>query len=184
MIIEDTALAGVKIIVPRKFEDPRGYFLEVYNRRNFEQAGVRLEFVQDNHSLSVESGTIRGLHFQSPPFAQDKLVRVTRGAIFDVVVDLRSSSATFGQHATVELSAENARQLLVPIGFAHGFCTLEPNTEVLYKVTDYYSAPNDLGLAWDDPALGVSWPVEAGNAVLSDKDRRHPVLKDLPPIFA
>jgi dTDP-4-dehydrorhamnose 3,5-epimerase len=184
MIIEDTALAGVKIIVPRKVGDSRGFFSEVYSQRSFEQAGIRLQFVQDNHSLSVEPGTIRGLHFQSPPYAQDKLVRVTRGAIFDVVVDLRTTSATFGQHARAELSAENGRQLLVPIGFAHGFCTLEPNTEVLYKVTNYYSAPNDLGLAWDDPVLGVSWPVEAGKAVLSDKDRRRPLLKDLPPIFA
>jgi dTDP-4-dehydrorhamnose 3,5-epimerase len=183
MIVENTALAGVKIVTPRKHGDHRGFFSEIYNRSAFEQAGLALEFVQDNHSRSAETGTVRGLHFQSPPFAQDKLVRVTRGAILDVAVDLRASSATFGRHVAVELSAENWRQLLVPIGFAHGFCTLEPDTEVLYKVTNYYSAENDKGLAWDDPALGIVWPATADKAVLSGKDRQHPRLKDLPPIF-
>lgn len=183
MIVEDTDLAGVKIIIPRKHGDHRGFFSETYSRRNFEQAGIPLQFVQDNHSRSTETGTIRGLHFQSPPFAQHKLVRVTRGAILDVAVDLRASSPTFGRHVAVELSAENWRQLLVPIGFAHGFCTLERDTEVLYKVTDTYSAEHDLGLAWDDPALGVSWPVEPAKAVLSARDRGHPLLKDLPAIF-
>jgi dTDP-4-dehydrorhamnose 3,5-epimerase len=183
MNVEDTALAGVKIITPRKHGDHRGFFSEIYNQREFERAGIGLHFVQDNHSRSAEVGTIRGLHFQSPPFAQDKLVRVVRGAVLDVAVDLRRSSPTYGKHVAVELSAENWRQLLVPIGFAHGFCTLEPNTEVLYKVTNYYSAANDLGLAWDDPALGIAWPVKTDGAVLSDKDRRHPALKELPGIF-
>lgn len=183
MIVEDTALAGVKIITPRKQGDHRGFFSETHNQRSFEQAGIGLQFVQDNHSLSAEVGTVRGLHFQSPPFAQDKLVRVIRGAILDVVVDLRASSPTFGKHTTVELSAKNWRQLLAPAGFAHGFCTLEPDTEVLYKVSNYYSAANDLGLAWDDPALGIAWPVAADKAILSNKDRAQPLLKDLPAIF-
>ena len=184
MNIEVTHISAVKIITPKKFGDHRGFFSEVYNRKAFSAAGIDLEFVQDNHSLSADVGTLRGLHFQSAPFAQDKLVRVVRGAILDVAVDIRRSSPTYGQHVAVELSADNGRQLLVPIGFAHGFATLEPNTEVIYKVTNYYSAANDLGLAWDDPDLGIKWPVRSEKAVLSDKDRKHPRLKDLPVIFA
>ena len=183
MLIEDTALAGVKIVTPKKFGDARGFFSETYNRQVFARSGLDLEFVQDNQSLSAEVGTIRGLHFQSPPFAQDKLVRVVRGAILDVAVDIRRSSPTFGQHVAVELSRENWRQLLVPIGFAHGFVTLEPDTEVIYTVTNYYSPANDLGLAFDDPALGIDWRVDLSRAVLSDKDRRHPKLADLPHVF-
>jgi len=184
MVVEDTAIPGVKIITPRKHGDHRGYFSEVYRQDALAKAGLSLDFVQDNHSLSAQTGTLRGLHFQAPPFAQDKLVRVLRGAILDVAVDLRASSATFGRHVAVELSAANWRQLLVPIGFAHGFCTLEPDTEVFYKVTNYYSAAHDLGLAWDDAALGIVWPVNGQTAVLSDKDRRLPALKDLPAVFA
>jgi dTDP-4-dehydrorhamnose 3,5-epimerase len=183
MLVEDTALAGVKVVTPRKFEDHRGFFSETYSQKVFEQAGLRFQFVQDNHSLSAQAGTTRGLHFQTPPFAQDKLIRVTRGATFEVAVDLRASSATYGRHVGVRLSAKNWRQLLVPVGFAHGFCTLEPDTEVLYKVTNYYSAAHDMGLAWDDPALGIDWPVTGDEAILSDKDRKHPLLKDLPAIF-
>ncbi|MBV8662768.1 MAG: dTDP-4-dehydrorhamnose 3,5-epimerase, partial [Hyphomicrobiales bacterium] len=174
MLVENTAIPDVKIITTKKFGDHRGFFSETYNRRAWAEAGIDLEFVQDNHSRSAEVGTIRGLHFQSAPFAQDKLVRVTRGRILDVAVDLRRSSPTFGQHVAVELSQENWRQLLVPIGFAHAFCTLEPDTEVLYKVTNYYSPAHGHGLAFDDPALGIAWPVEAERAILSDKDRRHP----------
>ena len=183
MLVEDTAIPGVKIITPKKFGDRRGFFSETYNRRAAAEAGIHLEFVQDNHSLSADVGTIRGLHFQSAPFAQDKLVRAPRGRILDVAVDLRRSSPTFGRHVAVELSAENWRQLLVPVGFAHGFCTLEPDTEVFYKVTSYYSPAHDHGLAFDDPALGIAWPVDATKAILSDKDRRLPRLADCPLYF-
>jgi dTDP-4-dehydrorhamnose 3,5-epimerase len=183
VLVEDTAIPDVKIITPKKFGDHRGFFSETYNRRAAAEAGIHLEFVQDNHSLSADVGTIRGLHFQSAPFAQDKLVRAPRGRILDVAVDLRRSSPTFGRHVAVELSAENWRQLLVPIGFAHGFCTLEPETEVFYKVTNYYSPAHDHGLAFDDPALGIAWPVDAAKAILSDKDRRLPRLADCPLYF-
>ena len=181
--IEDTEIAGLKVITPAKRSDHRGFFSEVYNRQTVEKAGLDLEFVQDNHSFSAEVGTIRGLHFQSPPFAQVKLVRVTQGRALDVAVDLRRSSNTFGRHFAIELSRENWRQLLIPVGFAHGFCTLEPNTEVLYKVTCYYSAPNDFGLAFDDPALGIDWGVDFARTTISDKDRRQPRLADLPVFF-
>lgn len=179
MLIEDASIPDVKILTPRKFIDDRGFFSETYKRAAFEEVGLRLDFVQENHSLSVEVGTIRGLHFQSPPFAQHKLVRVTRGRILDVVVDIRCSSSTYGRHFVIELSASNWRQLLVPIGFAHGFCTLEPDTEVLYKVTSPYSPSHDYGLAWDDPALAIDWPVTTTHAILSDKDRHHPTLSAL-----
>jgi dTDP-4-dehydrorhamnose 3,5-epimerase len=183
VLVENTAIPDVKIITTKKFGDNRGFFSETYSRRAAAEAGVDLDFVQDNHSRSAEVGTIRGLHFQSAPFAQDKLVRVTRGRILDVAVDVRRSSPTYGQHVAVELSEDNWRQLLVPIGFAHAFCTLEPDTEVLYKVTNYYSPAHDHGLAFDDPALGIAWPVEAGRAILSDKDRRHPRLAECPHLF-
>jgi dTDP-4-dehydrorhamnose 3,5-epimerase len=184
MIVEETALAGVKIITPRKFGDDRGFFSETYNRQVFAEAGISKELVQDNQSLSALTGTLRGLHFQSPPYAQDKLVRVVRGSIIDVTVDLRASSPTFGRHIAVELSAANWRQLYMPVGFAHGFCTLEPDTEVVYKVSNYYSAAHDKGLAWDDEALGIPWPVSKADAILSDKDGKHPLLRDLPGYFA
>lgn len=183
MLVEDTDIAGVKIITPERFGDHRGFFSEVFSRRAFAEAGLDLDFVQDNHSYSSEPGTIRGLHFQSPPFAQDKLVRVTRGRALDVAVDLRRHSKTFGRHVKIELSRENWRQLLVPVGFAHGFCTLEPDTEVLYKVTNAYSPAHDLGLAFDDPALGIDWGIDPSSARLSDKDRRHPRLAELRLVF-
>jgi len=157
--------------------------LRGYNRSDWEKAGLEFTFVQDNHSYSAAAGTLRGLHFQTPPFAQDKLVRCARGAILDVAVDIRRSSPTFGRHVAVELSAENWRQLLVPIGFAHAFFTLEPDVEVLYKATALYSAPHDRGIAWDDPAIAIAWPAVAGGPVLSDKDRRLPRLKDVPDLF-
>ena len=183
MQVEATAIPEVKIVTPKKFGDARGFFSEVYSRKAWAQAGLDYDFVQDNHSYSAEVGVIRGLHFQIAPFAQAKLVRVARGRILDVAVDLRAGSATYGRHVAVELSAENWRQLFVPVGFAHGFCTLEPHTEVLYKVTQVYSPAHDKGLAFDDPALGIDWGVDPAKAVLSDKDRRHPRLAELGPQF-
>jgi dTDP-4-dehydrorhamnose 3,5-epimerase len=177
--VEETAIPAVKIISPKKFGDHRGFFSETWSRKAFAEAGLDLDFVQDNQSLSAPVGTLRGLHFQSPPFAQDKLVRVTRGRILDVAVDIRASSPSFGRHVAVELSAENWRQLLVPVGFAHGFVTLEPDTEVLYKVTAPYAPENDHGLAFDDPALGIDWGLPLASLTLSDKDRKHPRLAEM-----
>jgi dTDP-4-dehydrorhamnose 3,5-epimerase len=184
MQVEATAIPEVKIVTPKKFGDARGFFSEVYSRKAWAEAGLDYDFVQDNHSYSAEVGVIRGLHFQLAPFGQDKLVRVARGRILDVAVDLRAGSPTYGRHVAVELSAANWRQLLVPVGFAHGFCTLEPDTEVLYKVTQVYSPAHDKGLAFDDPALGIDWGIDPAKAVLSDKDRRHPRLAELGPQFA
>lgn len=183
LTVAETAIPEIKVITPERHGDSRGFFSETYNQHDFLAAGLDYAFVQDNHSLSAPVGTIRGLHFQTPPFAQHKLVRVTRGRIYDVAVDLRRTSPTFGKHISIELSAANWKQLLVPIGFAHGFCTLEPDTEVIYKVTNFYSAANDHGLAWDDPALGIAWPVPACDVVLSPKDRQHPRLDQLPFYF-
>ena len=180
MEIIGTRIPAVKIIRPQRFDDPRGFFSETYNRRVFAEAGIPQEFVQDNHSLSKPRGTVRGLHFQIPPFAQDKLVRVLRGSIQDVAVDLRKGSPTFGQHVSAVISAVGFEQILVPVGFAHGFCTLEPDTEVVYKVTHYYSAECDKGILWNDPDLGIEWEVTAEEAILSEKDRHHPRLTGLP----
>ena len=184
MLVQDTPLAGVKIVTPKKFGDHRGFFSEVYNEATWRAAGFDIRFVQDNHSLSAEAGTIRGLHFQIAPHAQAKLVRVVRGRILDVAVDLRRSSPTFGRHFATELSADNWAQLFVPVGFAHGFCTLTEDVEVIYKVSELYSPAHDRGLAWDDPDLAIAWPVAASSAVLSDKDRRWPRLRDLKETFA
>ena len=169
-------LPGVQLIEPDAFEDRRGFFMETYNEAKFAELGIRCRFVQDNHSLSVERGVLRGLHYQLPPRAQAKLVRVIRGEIYDVVVDLRRGSPTFGEWEGFVLSAENKRQLFVPRGFAHGFCTLAPNTEVIYKVDDVYAPELERGIAWNDPALGIDWPVDS--PILSDKDRRHPPLAE------
>ncbi|MEZ5773321.1 MAG: dTDP-4-dehydrorhamnose 3,5-epimerase [Hyphomicrobiaceae bacterium] len=181
--IEELEVPGVRLVVPRIHRDPRGFFSETYNRRALAEAGIDLDFVQDNHSLSREVGVVRGLHYQTPPAAQVKLVRVVRGAILDVAVDIRHGSPTFGRHVAVILSEENWHQLLIPVGFAHGFCTLMPDTEVIYKVTEYYAPSCDKGIAWDDPALGIDWPVDPGAAILSDKDRRQPPLGDMPEVF-
>jgi dTDP-4-dehydrorhamnose 3,5-epimerase len=183
MLVEDTAIPAVKIVTPKRHGDSRGFLSEVYNKTTWEKAGLRFEFVQDNHSFSASAGTLRGLHFQTPPFAQDKLIRVTRGRILDAAVDIRRSSPTFGKHVTVELSAENWRQLLVPVGFAHGFVTLEPDTEVLYKATAVYSPDNDCGVAWDDPDIGIAWPLPEDALTLSVKDRRWPRLREARNLF-
>ncbi len=174
-----TAIADIVVMEPKKFGDHRGFFSETYNKRAFAELGLDLDFVQDNHSRSAQAGTVRGLHFQSPPFAQDKLVRVTKGAILDVAVDLRRTSPTFGKHVAVELSEAAWNQILVPIGFAHGFMTLEPDTEVIYKVTNFYAPDHDFGLAWNDPALGISWPIGVDGVTLSDKDKKQPTLQQL-----
>lgn len=176
--VRQTALEGVVEIVPRRFADSRGFFSEVYNADGFREAGIDLVFVQDNHSMSRQRGVLRGLHYQLPPRAQDKLIRVGRGAILDVAVDIRRSSPTFGQWIAIELSAEKWNQLLVPKGFAHGFVTLAENTEVLYKVTDVYSAVHDRAIRYDDPSIAVRWPSELGDLILSEKDRKAPALRD------
>jgi len=183
MLVEDLGIREVKRITPRVHRDPRGFFSETFAARLLEEAGLPSTFVQDNHSLSSSKGVVRGLHYQTEPRAQGKLVRVTRGAILDVAVDIRHGSPTFGQHVAVVLSAENWAQLWVPVGFAHGFCTLEDNTEVQYKVTEYYAPECDRGILWNDPALDIVWPVTGTEAILSDKDRDHPLLQDSPVAF-
>ena len=168
--VRQTALEGVLIITPRRFADDRGFFSETYNDRVFKDLGVSVDFVQDNHSLSKEKDTLRGLHFQAPPFAQAKLVRVVAGAVLDVVVDARKDSPSFGAHVKAELSAENGAQLFVPEGFLHGFLTLTPNAEVIYKVNNYYDRDADGSVRWDDPDLAVDWGVGPDAVTLSDKD--------------
>ncbi len=183
MRIERLEIPDVIALTPKRFGDDRGYFTEVFRLDVLADVAPGLTFVQDNQSGSALTGTVRGLHFQAPPFAQAKLIRVLRGAILDVAVDLRKSSPSYGCQVHHVLSAENGTQLLIPAGFAHGFCTIAPDTEVTYKVSAYYNAASDKGLAWDDPALGIPWPVAAEKAVLSAKDRTHPKLADLPAYF-
>ena len=176
--ITPLAIPDVLLITPRKFGDDRGFFSETYSQKALAEAGFTLPFVQDNHSRSPKRGTVRGLHFQAPPFAQDKLLRVTRGAILDVAVDIRPGSPTYGQAVVAELSAENWAQLLVPKGFAHGFCTLTEDCEVLYTVTDYYAPDSEAGLLWNDPALGVDWPIPAAEAQINARDAAWPTLAE------
>ena len=165
-----------KLITPRRFGDQRGFFAETYSRQKYAEMGVDVEFVQDNHSLSRDVGTLRGLHFQAPPSAQGKLVRCGRGAIFDVAVDIRTGSSTYGHWVGYVLSAENGHQLYVPVGFAHGFVTLEPDSEIVYKCSDYYAPETEGALRWDDPDIGIEWPLK-GNPTLSQKDTIAPLLK-------
>jgi dTDP-4-dehydrorhamnose 3,5-epimerase len=183
MQVTDTAIAGVRLLIPARHRDARGFFSEVYREDVLAAHGIAVHFVQDNHSLSLARGTVRGLHFQIPPFAQAKLVRVTRGAVLDVAVDLRHGSPSFGRHVAVRLSADEWNQIFVPEGFAHGFCTLEPDTEVTYKVSRPYSAAHERGLYWNDPALAIPWPVAEAEALLSERDRHHPPLAALPQFF-
>ena len=183
MQFEPTEIPAVVYVRTKRFEDGRGFFVESFRQSLFEEALGPYRFVQDNHSLSKEVGTIRGLHFQLAPAAQGKLVHCIRGAILDVAVDIRRGSPTFGRHVARELSASNGAQLWIPPGFAHGFCTLEPDTEVAYKVTDYYSPAHDRGLLWNDPELKIAWPIDADAAVLSGKDKLHPRLFQLEQVF-
>jgi dTDP-4-dehydrorhamnose 3,5-epimerase len=171
----NTKLDGVYIIEPDVYGDHRGFFMECYNQQKFKELGIDHNFIQDNHSRSEEAGTIRGLHYQLAPKAQTKLVRVLSGAIYDVVVDIRTDSPTFGKWVGVILSEENKKQLLVPKGFAHGICTLVKNTHILYKVDEYYSPENDRGIIWNDPSIEIDWPVT--NPILSEKDKKLPKLE-------
>lgn len=171
-----TDIEDVFMIEPDVFGDTRGFFTESYTKEKFLTLGVNVDFVQDNHSYSAVAGTVRGLHYQLRPAAQTKLVRAVQGAIYDVVVDIRKESATFGKWVGVTLTAANHRQLYVPQGFAHGFCTLVPDTHVMYKVDSYYSPVHDRGIRWDDPMLDISWPTT--KALLSDKDARHPLFSE------
>jgi dTDP-4-dehydrorhamnose 3,5-epimerase len=183
VIFQPLTIAGLIEITPRRFADERGYFAETFRHDIFcDQAGP-VTFVQENESLSARPGTIRGLHFQTEPLAQGKLVRCAAGALLDVAVDLRVGSPTFGRWAAVELTPESGKQLWIPAGFAHGFCTLKPNTVINYKVTAYYSAAHDSGLAWNDPAIGIDWPALADPETLSAKDSIQPLLADLPVNF-
>ncbi|MBS0124710.1 dTDP-4-dehydrorhamnose 3,5-epimerase [Thetidibacter halocola] len=177
MQIEDTALSGVKILTPQRFGDHRGFFSESWNKARMDAAGLHYDFVQDNHSLSATVGTVRGLHFQSPPHAQAKLVRCGKGQLFDVAVDIRKGSPTYGKWVGVDLSFENGRQLMIPAGFLHGFVTREPDTEIIYKCTDYYAPECDGAVRFDDPDIGIDWGLE-GEALLSAKDDAAPFLKD------
>lgn len=171
-----TKFVDAFLIEPKVFGDYRGFFMESYNQEVFEMNGIKNTFIQDNHSLSQQAGTLRGLHYQLSPKAQTKLLRVTRGAMYDVIVDIRKGSPTYGQWQGFILTAENKRQLLVPKGFAHGFCTLVENTEVQYKVDELYSPEHDRGISWNDPSLDIDWPF--ANPILSEKDGKHPVLAE------
>jgi dTDP-4-dehydrorhamnose 3,5-epimerase len=177
--VDQLAIPEVKVLRVRKFGDARGFFSETYNKKAFADAGIALDFVQDNQSLSVLGGTIRGLHSQGEPLMQAKLVRVTRGRIWDVVVDVRQDSRSFGRWAAAEISAQAWNQIFIPVGFLHGFCTLEPDTEVQYKVSNFYSVKHEFGVRWNDPDLKIAWPVADDKAVVSDKDRALPLFKEV-----
>lgn len=183
MNISSTSINDVKIITPKKFADSRGMFSETYNLKRFSENGIELNFVQDNHVSTQRPGTIRGLHFQTDPAAQGKLVRVTRGEILDVAVDLRRSSKTFGRWVSEILSAENGKQILVPVGFAHGYCTLVADSEVVYKVTDYWSPDHERGVIWSDPDLAIDWRVAHDQVMVADKDAQLPSWKALTDFF-
>lgn len=178
MQIEQTPLSGVLILTPRRFGDARGWFSEVWNAQTYAANGITTSFVQDNHSYSRDVGTVRGLHYQRPPHAQTKLVRCGRGSVFDVAVDVRKGSPTYGKWFGAELSAENGRQLLIPAGFLHGFVTREPDTEILYKCSDVYAPDCDGAVRFDDPDIGIDWGIEPSSAILSDKDKAAPLFQN------
>lgn len=183
MQVEELAIPGLLLITPKVHRDPRGFFVETYVERAVAARGLTEPFLQDNHALSRDAGVVRGLHLQAPPVPQGKLVRVVRGSIFDVAVDVRHGSPTYGQHAAVTLTADNFQQLWVPPGFLHGYATLEADTEVIYKVTGYYAPDCDRGVMWNDPALGIAWPVSADAAILSAKDKANRPLAEHPAYF-
>lgn len=176
--VESLEIADVKLVTPQRFRDDRGFFSETYSAERFKAAGIEADFVQDNHSLSVQAGTVRGLHYQSPPFAQAKLVRVLRGAIVDVAVDVRKGLPTYGKWVKAELSAENGVQIFVPRGFLHGFATLVPDTEIAYKVDSYYSKECDGAVKWNDPDLAIDWGLGSIVPALSQKDEQAPAFRD------
>lgn len=177
MKVTETSLKGIKVIEPKLFGDHRGWFMETYNKSVLKEAGIEIEFIQDNQSFSATKGTLRGLHYQLNPKAQTKLVRCTRGSIFDVAVDIRKGSPTFGKWFGLELSAENKKQLLIPKGFAHGFMTLTDDVEVQYKVDELYAPECDRGVSWNDPTIGIKWPMDI-TPVLSAKDEKAPTLNE------
>ena len=179
MKIEETALPGVMILTPERFTDQRGFFSESWNRARLAEHGIHADFVQDNHSMSHQAGTVRGLHYQTPPHAQGKLVRCGRGALLDVAVDFRQGSPTFAQWVGVELSYENGRQLWIPAGFLHGFVTREADTEIIYKCTDAYAPECDAAVRFDDPGIGIDWGIDPDAALLSDKDSKAPYLGEV-----
>lgn len=180
--VTETDIEGIKIIEPHIFGDSRGYFFESYSQREFEEKVCKTQFVQDNESMSI-AGVVRGLHFQKPPYSQSKLVRVVKGAVLDVAVDIRKGSPTFGKHVTVELTAENHRQIFIPRGFAHGFAVLSDEAVFQYKCDNYYAPQSEGAIAWDDPDLGIDWKVPVENRILSEKDMHHPRLKDAELVF-
>ena len=183
MQVKALEIPDVKLIVPGRNSDSRGFFSETYNKIALAEHGIALEFVQDNHAFSVDQWTVRGLHCQTPPFEQNKLLRCTHGSIFDVGVDARRGSPTYGQHVSAIVSAREWNQILIPIGFVHGYCTLEPCTEVIYKVDNYYSAAHEVGVLWNDPELAIDWPVAKNTVAVSERDRQWPKLDDFPNPF-
>ena len=178
------SLSGIILLKPQRFNDQRGFFSESWSQRNLSEVGIDINFVQENHSLSHRIGTLRGLHSQSPPYAQTKLVRCGKGRFFDVAVDIRIGSPTYGQWVGEELSFENGKQLLIPVGFLHGFATLEPNTEIIYKCSEYYAPGFEYSVKFDDPDIDIDWGISSEDAILSDKDTNAPLLKDLSSPFS
>ena len=179
MLVETTSIEGVLIVTPRKFPDERGFFSETYRASTLFAHGVTDLWTQENHSMSIKRGVVRGLHFQAPPCAQAKLLRVVQGSILDIAVDIRKSSLTYGRHVAVELSTDNWKQLYLPVGMAHGFCTLTDKAEVVYKTTNEYAPETESGLLWNDPALGIDWPVAAADAIVNARDTSWPTFQNM-----